>query len=241
MQQGEKTIFEGLRFRRNRTDARAGCDQRRDDIRYPIAREAADHDRAAGPALDVAESCGGFVYLGRFGLECDADAFRTTDEICERAECDDATAVDDGDSIADLLDLAEHVRIEEDGRASGLERTKDLADVAPADRVERRRGFVKKDHVGFVDERDREPEPLLHSFGVRADASVRAGGETDQVEAFDDRTAPPAARNAGERAMKAEHLACRQPVLVPEQFGQVSDPPAHVEIARQGAKDARFT
>src|SRR5437773_1941583 len=92
----------------------------------------------------------------------------TAEELVEGALRDDPAAIDDGDAVADLLHLAQEVRVEEDGRAALAQPADDLAHVVPADRIERARGLVEHDEVGRAEDltvtrrRRRESEQQLH-------------------------------------------------------------------------------
>jgi len=87
-----------------------------------------------------------------------------TEQLVEGALGDDFSVIDDGHSVADLLDLAQQMRVEEDRRAALAKRADDLAHVVTADGIERAGGFVENDEVGRAEERDAESESLLHSL-----------------------------------------------------------------------------
>src|SRR6267378_4167130 len=114
----------------------------------------------------------------------------TAKELVERPLRDDAAAIHDRDAVADLLDLAQQMRVEENGRASFAESADDLAHVVPADRIERTGGLVENDQVGRTEERDAEAEPLLHSLRERCDATRPAVGETDDRQRVRDLALP---------------------------------------------------
>src|ERR1019366_2649682 len=60
---------------------------------------------------------------------------------------------DDGDTIADLLDLAEQVGVEEHCAAAVAQLADDGPGVVPADRVQGRGGLVEDDQLGVTDQR----------------------------------------------------------------------------------------
>ena len=75
------------------------------------------------------------------------------------------------------------------------------ADVDPADRVERRRRLVEQDELGVAEQRDAEPEPLLHPLREAADRVVGSIGQADAVERVVD--GAPAVRRPGRPASRA--------------------------------------
>ena len=76
------------------------------------------------------------------------------------------------------------MRVEQHGDAAGLERQHEVADVDPADRVQRAGRLVEDDELRPGHQRDRQPEPLLHALGEAADPVVGAVGQPDQRQAL---------------------------------------------------------
>ena len=138
----------------------------------------------------------------------------------------DPAVVEDDDAIADLLDLGQQVGVEDDRRAAiaarrarSPARRSDRPDRAP---TSARRGGPAS---GVAEQRDTEPEPLLHALRERADRVVGAVGQPDQRERVVDGCRRARRRGiAGQLGVKAEHLAGMEPRLVAEQLGQVADP-----------------
>ena len=83
--------------------------------------------------------------------------------------------VEDHHPVADPLDLADEVGVEQHGDAAGLQREHEVADVDPAERVERAGRLVEDDELRPGDQRDGEPEPLLHALGEPARPGRRPG------------------------------------------------------------------
>ena len=114
-----------------------------------------------------------------------ADRYRavvTGRELGQRALGDDTPAIDDRHLIADLLDLVEQVRGENDrpplGDPGANERTK-LLDSARIEAVGR---LVQDQHLGIGEQAAGNPEPLAHALRVGADAIVGAVREADPFE-----------------------------------------------------------
>ena len=110
----------------------------------------------------------------------------------------------------------------------------EVADVDPAERVQRAGRLVEDDELRPGDQRDGEPEPLLHALGEPADPVARAVGEADEGQAL----ALLGGRDvdAGEPDVQVQHLGGGQPRLVAEQLGQVPDGAAGPRIGRPPAE-----
>ena len=71
---------------------------------------------------------------------------------------------EDDHAVAHPLDLGQQVRVEDHRGAAVAGRADDRPHVGPTDRVERRRRLVEEDEVRLAEQRDAEPEPLLHAL-----------------------------------------------------------------------------
>ena len=94
-------------------------------------------------------------------------------ELCGRALADDASVVDDRESVAQLVGLLEVLRGEEDGGASLVDAPHLVPDRQPARRVEPGGRLVEEQHLGLVHERRREVEPAFHAARVALDHAGR--------------------------------------------------------------------
>ena len=103
-------------------------------------------------------------------------------QLAHRPLDDDPALVDDRRAVADLLDLVQQVRGEEDRGAAGAELAHQLAHVLHALRVEAAGGLVEDHELGRVDERVGDAEALLHAVRVVADLGVGALAQADDVE-----------------------------------------------------------
>ena len=157
---------------------------------------------------------------------------RLAEQLAERAGGDDPPVVDDRDPVAQPLDLAQQVRVEEHGRAPVARLADDRPHVVAADRVERGRGLVEDHERRVAHERRREPEPLLHALREAASAVAGAVGEPGEPEdALDLRPDGPWHGSPAELRVQRQHLVRGQPGLVAEQLGQVADPPPRLAVA----------
>ncbi len=95
---------------------------------------------------------------------------------------DQTPAGDDRDPVADQLDLAQQVRVEQDGDAAAAQLLEQAADDPPADRVEGAGRLVEQQQARAADQRLGDPEPLLHPLRHRLDPLAGGLAELDQVE-----------------------------------------------------------
>ena len=102
---------------------------------------------------------------------------RLAQQVDQRAGGDDAAVVDDRDPVAQPLDLAQQVRVQEHRRSPLARLADDRPHVVAADRVERGGGLVEDHERGVAQERRREPEALLHALGEAAGPVAGAVGE----------------------------------------------------------------
>ena len=84
--------------------------------------------------------------------------------------------VEDGDPVADALDVREDVGGEQDRRIAP-ERGDQLEGSPTALWIERADGLVEDDDRRPMDERTGDPQPLAHAARVRAGPSVRGIGK----------------------------------------------------------------
>ena len=114
----------------------------------------------------------------------------------------------------------------------------DRADVVSPDRIQRRRGLVEDHEVRCAEERDAQPETLLHALREGSDDVLGAVGQADELEGRVDRSGPVRARQAGQVAVQRQHLPGPHPRLIAEQLGEVADPSPRRQVAERRAEDA---
>ena len=159
------------------------------------------------------------------------------DDLVERAGRDRAAVVEDDDPVAHPLDLGQQVRVEDDRRSPVARRADDGPDVRPAERVERRGRLVEEHELRVPEQRDAQPEPLLHPLREAAHRVVGTIGQADPVERLVDDSPSVGGGDPAEPRVEREDLAGVQPGLVAEELGQVADPRprrAVAERARRG-------
>jgi hypothetical protein len=103
---------------------------------------------------------------------------RAPSERGDSSRKSDATSIDDGQRLAQLLDLVHVVAREEDRDAALREVAHARAHVARGLRIERARGLVEKQEAGLAQERGGQRQPLSHPGGVAAHARVSVALET---------------------------------------------------------------
>ena len=166
----EVDLLEGRLQNANAVDELAGGNQVGHDLGHVLATDAFV---APDAAVDV-----------------DLDAPRLR-EVCRSTLGDDAPAGEDDDAVADELDFAQKVRVEEDGDAASPELLEEAAYCAPAARIEGARRLVEEEEARRPDEGLREPEPLLHALRHRFDPSGACVEQADELQQLGSLGSPP--------------------------------------------------
>src|SRR6266576_1649441 len=165
------------------------------------------------------------------------------EELVHRSRRDDAPMVDHRHAVADLLDLAQQVRVEEHRRAARRKAADDLPNIVPPDRVEGRCRLIQEDKLRLAKQRGTQAEALLHALGERADAVVGPTGQSNRLQGCLYLVLPTRARQRRELAVQGEHLSCGQPGLIAKELWQVADPAPRAKVsdwpAEQGALSRR--
>jgi hypothetical protein len=143
--------------------------------------------------------------------------------------------VDDRHAVADALDLAEQVGVEEHGDAPAAQLLQQCADGAAPGRVQGACGLVQQQQPRAADEGLGDPQPLLHALGHRLDAAVAGVGQPDEVEQLG--SLGGAAGGAGQALVQLEQLGGGGPAREAEELGQVAERAPGVERARGRAAD----
>ena len=94
----------------------------------------------------------------------------------------EAPLADDGDPVAELLDLREEVAGEEDREPLAGELAHQRPDVAHAARVQAVRRLVQDEELRFPEERRRYRQPLLHPLRVRLYLILRPACQVHGLE-----------------------------------------------------------
>ena len=178
---------------------------------------------ATGLGIDVS---------ARLGLDLDPSG---PGEVVRGALRDEPSARDDCDPVADELDLAEEVRVEQHGDAPLLEVLEQATDGPAAGRIERARRLVEQEQVGRPDEGLREPKSLLHPLRHRVDGPF--GGVLQPNQSQQLRSLRRSAFAAREPLVKGEQLVSRVPAGKPEELGEVAEPQPGGSFGRGRAVD----
>jgi hypothetical protein len=133
-------------------------------------------------------------------------------------------AEEDGDAVADVLDVGKEVGAEEDGFALVFEGDDEVFHFAGADGVEAGGGFVEEDEVGVVDEGLGETDASGHAFGVFAEFAL-AGFfvEADGIEEGGDAAAEFFAGDFEESAVEVEGFFAVEEAVEVGFFGEEAD------------------
>src|SRR5439155_4245419 len=89
---------------------------------------------------------------------------------------------DDGDLVAELLDLRQQVAGYEDGAAFVPQRAEHRPDVPDPGRVQGGRRLVEHDQLRVVQHRGREPETLAHAVRIGPHPVARPVGQPHAVQ-----------------------------------------------------------
>ena len=236
-EQGQEALLERASSGVDLVDPPAGRDDRRNEV-----RDAARVERLGGQPVAVATKRSELLLERGDGRRVQAgrehaDA-RVPEDLDEPSLLDDPPVVDDRHPVADALDLRQQVRVEEDRRAAFAGVADDRPDVVPPDRIEGRGRLVEDHEVRGAEERDPQPEALLHALREGSDEVLGAVGQADELEGRVDRCGPVRARQVGQVAVQRQHLPGAHPRLIAEQLGEVADPSPRRQVAERRAEDA---
>src|SRR5207302_9664188 len=112
----------------------------------------------------------------------------------------------------------------------------DLPYVVPADRIEGRRGFVQEDELRLSQERRAKAQALLHSLGEGANPIAGALGQANRLERGPDLVLPARPRQGRQLTVQGKYLGRREPALVAEQLGQVTDAAPGLQVSHRPAE-----
>ena len=107
---------------------------------------------------------------------------RPAEEVLHGPRRDDAAVVDHSHAVADLLHLAQQVRVEEDRGAPLGHLADDAADIVATDGIESRRRLVEEYQLRLAEQRRPKAQALLHAFGKRAHTAAGAIGQAHDVQ-----------------------------------------------------------
>ena len=163
-----------------------GGDGRRDDACAVVGAGA--HGSAL--ADDLVEQRDPGEALGRNGSRCgvgqledEAVAAQLALELVGSPGCDDASVVDDGEPIGEVVGLVEVVRRQQDGHPLGARHPGDLRPHLGASlRVEAGRRLVEEEDHWAVDQADGDVELAVHAAAVGLGEPVGRLGEVEAVE-----------------------------------------------------------
>ena len=97
-------------------------------------------------------------------------------------EREQLAVVDDGDPIAELVGLFHVVRREHDGLALRVELAHDVPQREAALRVEARGRLVEEEHIGIVEDRPGDHQPLGHAARQLGHVGASPVGEAELLE-----------------------------------------------------------
>jgi hypothetical protein len=153
-------------------------------------------------------------------LRLNLDATRAR-QVLRPAGGNDPSAREDHDPVADELDLAEQVRVEQNADLTPAQLLEQRANGSAARRVERARRLVEEQHRRRAHQSLRDAEPLLHALRHLVHAHLAGLREPDELEQVSPLLL--AARRRDEPLMQAEHLVGRVPPREAEELREVAE------------------
>src|SRR5262249_53293688 len=156
-------------------------------------------------------------------------------QLRRRSLFDDLPAQQDHDAVADKLDLAQQVRVQQYRGSPAPQFLEQQAYGAAPGRVERARRLVQQQARRAAPPGLRHPEPLLHPLRHRLDAAVARLGEADELQQL----APfvRSSARAREALVQLEQLVGRVPAREAEELRQVAELAPGCERPRLRAAD----
>ena len=138
----------------------------------------------------------------------------------------DSAVDEDGDAVAGLLDLLQHVGAEQHRCPAVVGESPDEAqNLLDAGRVDSDGGLVEHDNIGVPDERVGDAQSLAHAAGVGAGRPVGSVGQADVAEEIADAVLGLRRIEPVEPCGVAEVLTAGHRLVEPDVVGQVADPP----------------
>jgi hypothetical protein len=137
-------------------------------------------------------------------------------------------AVDDRDRRAQLLELREDVRGDEDRLAQAAELPEQLPQLDAGPRVEAGRRLVQQQHQRVVDQRVRQAQALLHAAREALDVRVALRPEVHQVQEVADHPPPALGGNAVAAGEEVQVLPDLHVVVDPEAVRHEPEDATHV-------------
>ena len=147
--------------------------------------------------------------------------------------------VDDGHAVANGFHFAQLVRGKEHGFALVFQALDDFADFHAAQRIEAAGRFIENQQIGIVDERLREADALLHSFGIGFDGTFAGLLQFDQLEQLVNAFVRFRSRQAENARVKPEQFLGGEKFVVIGHFRQIADALAGDGLAHVNAEKIR--
>ena len=219
-------------------DGAGGLGHRQQGVQvHPIVDEelqpaaAALEDGDVGAAVDPAP-------VGAVDVHLEVAPARGGLEVLDRTGRDDATAGDDDDVLADVLDEVELVAGEQDADAGRGPFLDDLGHRRDADRVQAGERLVHDQQLRLVDERGRELDPLLVAVRQLLELGLRPIGQAHPLQPAQGRGVGVAAAHAVLLREVAQLLGDPHPRIEAALLGHVAEAHPRVAVDRPGRPSA---
>ena len=181
----EEHVLERGQFRAEIADPNLVLGQALDHVSDKAVAMAADREVRVGAhhLVHIRQRVKAGLGLRRLGFKQDrSPRAMPGHEALRRVDIDDAAVLDNGHAIAQPLGFFHQVGGHEHGLATRADAADQFPDRPPRLRIEPRRQFIKKDHLGIVDEGQGNEQPLLLAPRQGHEPGVALVGEAELFE-----------------------------------------------------------
>lgn len=161
-------------------------------------------------------------------------------QVIDRALHGHLSLHEDGDAIADHLQFAQQVAVEEDRHALVPQFQQEVADFAAADWIHSIGRFIEDDQVRGVDQCLCEPDPLQHSLGITAKSLVCPLGHAHAIQQSARVLSPLRSVHTGHGPAELDDLSPGEVVGEVVVFGEVPDPCEGLLVSNGQSKECSF-
>jgi hypothetical protein len=136
-----------------------------------VAAEDLERDLQAAGDLDLVDAAADLV---------------AADDLLDGAGDLELALLDDGDGVAEAVELAQDVAADHDADALAGDLAQDLAQLAAGERVEAVGGLVEQQQLGAVDQGAGDREALAHALAHLGDAGLGLAAEVEDLQELGD-------------------------------------------------------
>ena len=142
---------------------------------------------------------------------------------------------------ADILNIGQEVRCQQDGLSSAAKLKNEILHLPSTDRVETRCRLIEDQQLGVIDQGLRETEAARHTLGKFAGRTMGDLGEADHFQQFLGASTASAPIETEEFAVVVDGLGRIEKAIKVGFLGQIADFTLHLNIARITTKHNQAT